>query len=190
MLDTLKSKPSVLINRLLLLAGLLIFVPCYTYLLNLFTEMGIDTNEFNTVWLSFDQTTFIDFFQKIDQGGHLQTFIWTYQLNILSITGFILAFFALAIMVARRVPEDSCLYKSAFLFPILPIIVGVADILPSLMLLSTSDDLLNIAGWIVLAISGFYYFRVLVLYALLIWMAGVGIIRVYRKFRKNNEPQV
>ena len=153
MLDSFKSNPSVKINRYLLLVGLFIFIPCYAYLVNLFGEMGIDTNEFNTVWLSFDQTTFSDLFQKLDQAGHLQTFLWSYKVNILSMTGFMLTFFALALMVARRVPEDSRLYKTAFLFPILPIIVGVADIIPSLLLLSASGDMLNIAGWKVTSIS-------------------------------------
>lgn len=183
MLDTFKSKPSVVINRYLLLVGLLIFVPCYSYLLNLFGKMGIETSEFNTIWLSFNQTTFTDFFQKLDQGGHLQAFIWSYKLNILSITGFTLTFFALALMVARRVSEKSRLYKSAFLFPILPIIVGVADILPSLVLLSASGDMFHIAGWKVMTISSLYYFRVLVLYAFIIWMAVVGITKLYSKVR-------
>ena len=158
MLDTFKSKPSVKINRYLLLVGLFIFIPCYTYLVSLMGKMGIDTNEFNTVWLSFDQTTFTDLFQKLDQGGHLQTFVWIYQLNILSMIGFILTFFA---------------------------IVGVGDIIPSLVLLSASGDMFGIAGWKVMAISGFYYFRVLILYALITWMAVVGITNLYTKFHES-----
>ena len=183
MLDIFKSKPSILINRYLLLVGLLIFIPCYSYLLNLFGEIGIDINEFNTVWLSFDPNTFTDFFQKLDRNGHLQTFIWTYQLNILSMTGFMLTFFALALVVARRVPEDTRLYKTAFLFPILPIIVTAADIFPSLLVLSAAGDMFNIEGWKVMAISGCYYFRVLVLYVFILWMLIVGINLAVQKWR-------
>jgi len=183
MLEILKTKPSKLINRYLLIVGLLIFIPCYSFILQLFKEMGIDTTEFNTVWLSFDLRSFTNFFQKLNQGGHLSKFIWTFQLNILSMTGFMFVFFSLALMLSRRIAPESKLYNSAFIFPLLPIIISLADIFPTMLLLSASGDLFNIAGWIVSAISTAYVFRVLVLYLLILWMMVAGINMVAQKWR-------
>jgi len=182
MLEILKTKPSARINRYLLIVGLLIFIPCYSFIIQLFKGMGIDTTEFNTVWLSFDLTTFTNFFQKLKQGGHLPSFIRSFQLNILSMTGFTFTFFSLALMLSRRLSPESRLYKSALIFSVLPIIISLADIFPSLLLLSASGDLFNIAGWIVFTISAAYLFRVLVLYSLILWMLIVGLKLLYQKW--------
>lgn len=183
MFDMFKEKPSTRINRYLLIAGIVIFIPCYTFILQLFKEMGIDTTEFNTVWLSFDPGAFRNFFQKLDQGGHLSSFSWSFQMNIISMTGFMLLFFALTLMLARRVPVESRLYKTAFVFPLLPIIIGVADILPSLLLIAASGDLLHLAEWKIFTISGGYVFRVLLLYLLIIWMLIAGFGLLYKKWQ-------
>ena len=182
MLEKLKNKPSIKINRIILIAGLLVFIPCYTTIVQVFGDMGIVPKEFNAVWLSFDVETFTNFFKRLDQAGQLQTFFWSYQINIISMTGFMLTFFALALMGSRSIPAESRLFKTAYYFPVLAIIISLADIIPSLLVLSASGDPMQIAAWITWTISACYYFRVILLYALLIWMLTVGIAAVYRKY--------
>ncbi len=45
MREILKTKAPALTNRYLLNVGLLIFIPCYSYIFQLFYGMGIDTTE-------------------------------------------------------------------------------------------------------------------------------------------------
>ena len=88
MFDFLKHNPTKKLNRNILILGLLIFIPVYTYIFQLFGKMGIDTSEFNLVWLSFDTRIFEAFFMQVERLGQIETFIWTFSLNLLKSLGF------------------------------------------------------------------------------------------------------
>ncbi|NQT62163.1 MAG: hypothetical protein HQ556_04320 [Candidatus Marinimicrobia bacterium] len=183
MLTYLKNNPPKKLNRNILILGLLIFIPVYTYIVQLFGKMGIDTAEFNGVWLSFDASAFRVFFLKLEDLGQLQGFIWTFNLNLISMTGFMLAFFALSLMLARRLPEGTRLAKSAFIFPIVAISIAVLDIIPTLVFLLASSSIPDLSNMVVYTISGGYIIRVILLYILLLWMIIAGISLFVSKVR-------
>ncbi|NQV42513.1 MAG: hypothetical protein HQ506_09180 [Candidatus Marinimicrobia bacterium] len=181
MMEYLKNNPAKKLNRNILILGLLIFVPVYTYIVQLFGKMGVETTEFNTVWLSFDASVFEEFFRKLEDLGQLQAFIWTFNLNLISMTGFMLTFFSLSLMLARRVPERSRLAKSALLFPIVAIAIALLDIIPTLVFLIASSSIPTLSNMVVYTISGGYVARVVLLYILLIWMIVAGITLLVNK---------
>lgn len=183
MIEYFKHNPGKKLNRNILILGLLIFVPIYTYIVQLFGKMGIETTEFNTVWLSFDASAFEAFFKKLEDMGQLQTFIWTFNLNLISMTGFMLTFFSLSLMLARQIPEGSRLAKSAFIFPIVAIAIALLDIIPTLVFLISSASIPTLSNVVVYTISGGYVTRVILLYMLLIWMIVSGIALLVSKIR-------
>lgn len=159
----------------MLIAGIIIFAAVYTYILSLFNKMGIATAEFNQVWLSFDVATFETFLQKLQAEGHLRTFVWSFSLNVISMVGFLFTFFALTLMLARRIPEKSKLARIAYAFPVISILIGVLDIIPSLLFTMAASKLPEISPTLVNIISGGYVSRVILLYALMLWMIIAGI---------------
>lgn len=184
MITSLRNYPSKSTTRILLVAGLAIFIPVYAYIVRLFSQMGIDTAEFNTVWLSFDVNQFQIFLQKIIDQGQVATFLLSYKLNIISMSGFGCAFFALAIILTRTIPQASRLYKTATAFPVLAILIAILDIFPSLLLVASASALPNLSLWVVVTISGGYLVRVILLYILLIWFAVVSIKLVKTYYHK------
>ena len=174
MITALRNYPSKSSTRILLVAGLAIFIPVYAYIVRLFSQMGIDTAEFNTVWLSFDVNQFQVFLQKIIDRGQVATFLLSYKLNLISMSGFGCAFFALAIILTRTIPQASRLYKTATAFPIMAVLIAILDIFPSLLLVASASALPNLSLWVVTAISGGYLVRIILLYILLIWFAVVS----------------
>ena len=184
MITSLRNYPSKSTTRILLVAGLAIFIPVYAYIVRLFSQMGIDTAEFNTVWWSFDVNRFQIFLQKIIGGGQVATFLLSYKLNIISMSGFGCAFFALAIILTRTIPQASRLYKTATAFPVLAILIAILDIFPSLLLVASASALPNLSLWVVGTISGGYLVRVILLYILLIWFAVVSIKLVKTYYHK------
>ncbi|MBC8375084.1 MAG: hypothetical protein H8E26_03495 [FCB group bacterium] len=183
MLTYLKNNPTKKLNRNILILGLLIFVPVYTYIIQLFGKMGIDTAEFNEVWLSFDASVFKVFFLKLEDLGQLQGFIWTFNLNLISMTGFMLSFFALSLMLARQLPEGTRLAKSAFIFPIVAISIAILDIIPTLVFLIASSSIPDLSNMVVYTISGGYIIRVILLYILVLWMIVAGISLLVSKVK-------
>ena len=177
------NNPTKKLNRNILILGLLIFVPIYTYIVQLFGKMGIETSEFNSVWLSFDTSVFQAFFRKLVDLGQLQAFIWTFNLNLISMTGFMLTFFSLSLMLARQIPASSRLAKSAFVFPIVAIAIALLDIIPTLVFLVSSSSIPTLSNLVIYTISGGYVARVILLYILLIWMIVAGITLLVSKFR-------
>jgi len=132
----------------------MIFIPVYTYILRLFTSLGIDTATFNSVWHSFDPTTFEDFFGKLIDQGSFGEFISSYKLNVLSMTGFMLLFFSISLMIARKIPNHSRMSRGAYAFPAIAIIIALLDIIPSILVVLVANNSPIIPGWVVLCISG------------------------------------
>ncbi len=183
MLAYLKTNPAKKLTRNILILGLLIFVPVYTYIIQLFGKMGVATTEFNSVWLSFDASAFKVFFLKLEDMGQLQTFIWTFNLNLISMTGFMLTFFSLSLMLARQLPEGTRLAKYSFVFPMVAIVIGVLDIIPTLVFLLSSSTIPDLSTLVIYSISGGYITRVLLLYILLLWMIIAGISLLVARIR-------
>jgi len=175
MSNFLRENPSKSMTRTMLIAGLVVFISVYTYILGLFGKMGIATDEFNQVWLSFDVPTFEAFFQKVLDAGDLQTFVWSFSLNVISMIGFLFTFFALSLMLARKLPETSKLSKISYAFPVISILISVLDIIPSLVFTMAASKLPGISTNVVNIISGGYVSRVVLLYALMLWMIVAGI---------------
>lgn len=178
-----KHTPEKKLNRNILILGLLIFVPIYSYILQLFGKMGIETAEFSRVWLSFDSSAFQVFFKQLQDMGQLQTFIWAFNLNLISMTGFMLTFFSFSLMLARQIPEGSRLAKSAFVFPLVAIAIALLDIIPTLVFLVSASSIPDLSLNVIYTISGGYVIRVIFLYILLIWMVVAGITLLVSKIR-------
>ena len=177
--------PSKWLTRIFLLVGMPTFIAVYSYMMRLFSNMGIEADEFNTVWLSFDVIQFQSFIQKLSDLGQLEIFLSTFKFNIVSITGFMLAFFSIGLMLARQIPSSSRLFKTAFLFPLFAAGVAVIDIGSSLLVLACGTNLPQVSTWMVYTISASYIGRVLLLYALLIWFVVAGINILLRKRSKH-----
>lgn len=188
MLEIFADKPTKGWTRILLVLGLMIFIPVYTYIFRLFTSLGIDTTTFNSVWLSFDPTAFEDFFGKLLDQGSYGEFISSYKLNVLSMTGFMLLFFSIALIIARKIPDHSRMSRGAYAFPVVAIIIALLDIIPSILLVLVANNTPTIPGWVVLCISGGYVVRVILLYALLLWMLITGGFLLIARFRVNDYP--
>ncbi len=178
-----KKNPAKKLNRNILILGLMIFLPIYAYIVQLFGQMGIVTSEFNRVWLSFDTSVFEAFFAKIEDMGQLESFVWTFNLNLISMTGFMLVFFSLNLMLARQLPDSSRLARPAFFFPIVAIAIGVLDIIPTLVFLMASSSIPQLSNMVVYTISGGYVTRVILLYILLLWMVIASISLMVSKIR-------
>ena len=183
MFDFLKHNPAKKLNRNILILGLLIFIPVYTYIFQLFGKMGIEASEVNLVWLSFDTRTFEAFFMQVQRLGQLETFIWTFSLNIISMTGFMFTFFALTLILARQLPESSRLSKSAYVFPIISVAIAVLDIIPTIVFLMATSDLPELSNAVVYTISGGYVARVILLYIVLLWILLTTAILFLGKLR-------
>jgi len=97
--------------------------------------------------------------------------------------GFMLTFFALTLMLARRVPETSRLSSFAYVFPIVAIVISILDIIPSLVFLMASSDIPRLSKAVIYTISGGYVTRVILLYMLLLWMIYAGVTLLVHKFR-------
>ncbi|MCF7823659.1 MAG: hypothetical protein K9N35_05755 [Candidatus Marinimicrobia bacterium] len=185
-LQILMEKPSKGWTRILLIVGVLIFIPVYTYIFRIFTNLGIDTNEFNDVWLSFDMGKFESFFEKLINQGSFDSFIASFKLNLLSMTGFMLTFFSLALMIARKISINSRMSRGAYVFPVIAVGIALLDIIPSFILVAVANETPTIPGWVVLCISGGLVIRGILLYALLLWMLIIGIYLLITRRRKGD----
>lgn len=183
MIEYLNNNLSKKLTREILILGLIIFIPVYSYIYRMFLTMGIDTADFNLVWLSFDGPSFEAFFLKVELLGQLETFIWSFNLNVLSMTGFMLTFFSLTLMLARQQPETSRLYRVGYVFPFIAIAIALLDIIPSLVFLMAASDIPKLSQTVIYTISGGYVIRVILLYIVLLWMIYTSVTLLVHKFR-------
>ncbi|MCF7826199.1 MAG: hypothetical protein K9M55_05925 [Candidatus Marinimicrobia bacterium] len=184
MCQFLKHSPSKKLTRILLILGFLVFIPVYTYMLTFFKKLGIDSTEYSNMLLSFDVGIFRAFIAELVRGDHLSQFLWVFQLNIISITGFMTAFFALGLIIDRHIAAESWLFRFTFISPLLAVLVAALDIIASLVFLFAGGDLVNITQYQVNIISLFYYVRVLVLYVVILWFIIAGIAVLLNRRRK------
>jgi hypothetical protein len=182
MKNYLTNKPSKRITWILLVIGLVVFVPIYSYMLKLFKVMNIDSREFQHVMTWFNGDAYRDFSLHLEEGGHLQTFIWTYWLNILSVTGFMLGVFSITLLIARNI-KAAVLAKVAFVFPILPPIIAILDIFPSLLIISVGKDLPTISDSLVYIIDACYIVRIILVDLTLFWIVIAIIYLIIQQIR-------
>lgn len=187
MLKSIILYPSMQMTRWLLAMGLILFILVYSYMLSFFSEAGITTDEFNTVWLSFDVNQFKTFIEMLDQQGNLPSFLATFKWNILSISAFMVAFYSLALIIARNLSKDSRLSKIAPIFPLFAVGIALIDILSSLLIISAGSELGQLSVLMANTISGAYVARVIPLYILLIWFIVAGFTIIREKYRNSRQ---
>ena len=183
MIAFLQKVPSKKVNRILLVAGLVIFIPLYY--LNYVLVTGImDVSTLTTLLTSFDTRVFSGIITSIAQQGQLDTLFRVYLLNIGSIIGFTCILFSVTVMIARATLPGSRLHKAAFLFPPGAVLIGLLDILSSLVFLWLSRDPGIISDLTTYFTNGAYVARILLLYMELLWILVMGVYLVARAIRK------
>jgi len=184
MIEFFKRYPSRFYTRICLLVGLMVFIGIYSYMLKLFQGFGFSMEEYNEVWLSFDAMKFREFIQPLVQAGQGTAFLHIFKLNILSISAFMLAFYSLSLLIARKIESTSRLYKIAYFFPVFPILIALFDIIPSILIITSTAALTTFPDWLAYVISGGYVIRVLLLYLLSVWFILMLIWFTFLKLRK------
>ena len=184
MIEFFKRYPSRFYTRLCLVIGFIVFIGVYSYMLKLFQVFGFSMEEYNSVWLSFDAMRFRAFLQPLVQDGQEIVFLYIFKLNILSISAFMLAFYSLSLLIARKIESTSRLYKIAYFFPVFPILIALFDIIPSILIITSTAALTTFPDWLAYVISGGYVIRVLLLYLLSIWFILMLIWFTFLKLRK------
>ena len=182
MIEYLKKYPTKIINRILLITGILIFIPVYYSNYQLILKI-MDLETLNKLLISFNSDIFSDIILTMKQQGHLKTLFNIYVLNIISTTGFSLFAFALTLIIARTIKQTSIFYKVAFIFPILVILIAFFDFLPSIFFLIIAKDTNFISNFIVYTIDFCYVIRIIILYLEIIWIFFIGIYLIINKVR-------
>jgi len=188
MIRIFETRPAKVTTRILALVGVAIFAILYTSMLRMFGSAGLEIQKFNQVWTSFDLDVFKQYMIDITEGDHTDTFLTIFKVNVFSMSSFALGLFMLGLLTARRISEASKLRATAFYIPWLAVLVGLLDIVPSLVLLSAASDLVNIADWKIHMIFWGYIIRVIFLYIVLIWMGIVWGNNLVKKMKRDPVP--
>ncbi len=102
MIEYLKKNPPKIMNRILLITGIIIFIPVYYSNYQLIIKI-IDLETLNTLLISFNSDIFYKIILTIKKQGNLETLFNIYVLNMISINGFSLFTFALTLIIARSI---------------------------------------------------------------------------------------
>jgi len=177
MIKLLTRFPSRKTNRLFLIAGLIVFIPAYGYNYILISKI-LTMNTLVKLLTCFKHDVFKEIILTINREGNINAFFKVYVLNIISIIGFMFYAFALTLSIARRIRQNSQMHKIGFIFPVLIWVVGLLDILSSLLLLYTAKNPNRISVWMVYTIDACYVSRLILLYAIIVWfiLASVFLI--------------
>ncbi len=185
MIEYFKQSPSKLLTRIYLAVGFIVFVVIYSYMMNLFQEFYFSAEEYSAVWLSFDTEQFSGLIQGLIQSYQMVLFKNVFMLNIFSVTALTFGLFALSLIIARSIQETSKLYKFAYAFPVFPILIALLDIIPSILILITSEaTLTDFPAWLAYVVSGGYVIRMILLYILFIWFLVALIRFIIQKLKK------
>lgn len=184
MIGFFKQSPSKLITNIYLVVGFIVFIVIYSYMMKLFQEFYFSTEQYNTVWLSFNAVQFRGLIQPLFNNGQIELFKNVFVLNIFSVSALTIALFALSLMIARSFETSSKMYNMAYAFPIFPILIALLDIIPSIFIITVSNSTLSeFPGWLAYIISGGYVIRVILLYLLFIWFLFALIRFLIRKLK-------
>ena len=186
MIEYFKQSPSKLLTRIYLVVGFIVFIVIYSYMMILFQEFYFSTEQYNTVWLSFDAVKFRGLIQPLFNNGQIELFKNVFMLNIFSVSALTFALFALSLMIARNFEASSKMNKIAYLLTVFPILIALLDIIPSIIILAVSNSTLSeFPSWLAIIVSGGYVIRVILLYLLFIWLLFALIRFVVRKLKKH-----
>lgn len=183
MIKYLIKYPPKIMNRILLIIGIIIFTPVYCYNYYLISKiMNLDT--LNKLLTSFNSSVFKDIILRISEQGDLETLFYIYLLNIISTVGFMLFSFSITLIVARTIKQSSRFYKISFIFPILVLIVALLDFIASILFLMISSTPNIISDFTTNTIDLCYVIRIIILYIVILWLLFIGIYLLISKIRK------
>ena len=183
MFNYLENNPSKKLNRLLLIIGIIIFIPIY-YLNYQLILINFNLNILNELLTSFNTNNFKEVFHSISQKGQLNDLFVVYLLNIVSIIGFALIFFSITLIIARSINKDLKIYKLSYIPPLLVIVIALFDILPSIILLIIIKSPNIISDLTTYFISGSYILRMILIYIVFLWIIVMGIFLIMKYIRK------
>ena len=185
MIENFKQSPTKKLTRIYLTVGLIVFIVIYSYMIKLFQVFEFSAEEYSTVWLSFDTAQFRELIQMLIQSDQIALFKNVFVLNIFSVSALTFALFALSLMIARSFEASSKMHKIVYAFPILPFLIALLDIIPSIFIIAISVSTLSeFPGWLAYIVSGGYVIRVLLLYLLFIWFLFALIRFIIQKLKK------
>ena len=186
MIEYFKERPSKIINRIMLITGVLIFIPVYYSNYQLILKI-MDLETLNSLLISFNSNIFSEIILTLKQQGHLKTLFNIYILNIISTTGFSLSAFAITLIIAREIRQSSIFYKVAFIFPILVLLIAFFDFVPSILFLLITQEPNLISDFIVYTIDFCYVTRIIILYVEIIWIFFIVIYIIIDKVRERKK---
>ena len=185
MIEFFKQSPSKLLTRINLAVGFIVFIVIYSYILKLFQEFYFSTQEYNTVWLSFDAEQFRGLIQALIKFDQIALFKNVFVLNIFSVSALTLALFALSLIIVRSFKTSSKMYNISYAFLVFPILIALLDIIPSIFIIVINvSTLAEFPGWLAYVVSGGYVIRVILLYILIIWFLFALTRFIIRKLKK------
>ena len=167
----------------ILIIGLFLFIPLYTYILWLLKSMDIDFIEFTKVWISFDIDRFQEFFYQIAKQGNRQTLIFCYYLNIASVIGYMFIFYSLTLMIARKISPGSRLHMVSLIFPVIVLVVAFLDLLSNFTLIIALSHLEKMSQWHISIISSTYVCRLLLFCLVISWIVVSAVLSTFHKTR-------
>jgi hypothetical protein len=175
MIKFLVNHPSKLLTLILLAAGLVIFVPVYYFMLQIFSVLKIDSKTFVGLMTSFDAGRFGEFFKTLSGQGGLALFSSVYLLNMVSTAGYFLALCSVTLIIARAFRPESRLYRLSFIFPFPVLIIAILDLISSVLFLSVTSGTPVIYGWVAVVICASYVIRCILLYCVILWIVFASI---------------
>lgn len=185
MINYLEKYPSKGMTRLLLVIGLLIFIPVYYWLYQQVLTLNVNSNNlYLKALISFNMNDYKDLFSVLQQNNLLSTFRNIYLINLISITGFLVAFMSITIIIARSIKPASRLYKIGYIFVFIVFIQVIMDILFGLTFILMSYYPSIISNILVFINASNYYIRVFLLYCIILWIIYSAINSIITKFLK------
>ena len=175
--------PTGVVTRILLIVGLVIFLPVYV-LNSQVTLQVLDLESMNKLLLSFNQTVFESILTSLQGKGSLRQLAAIYELNIVSTTGFLLFTFSLLLIIARKLRASVFFMNIRYIFPLLVVGITVFDVIPSILFIYLSNDTTHLNATIVFTIDAFYVLRMVLIYIVVLWILLAGVFWVMQRIRK------
>ena len=183
----LKVTPNKRVSLVMLITGFIVFIPFYSYNLLLVASV-MDIETLQKMLLSFSIDTFSEVLRGIEQAGNLGRLAAIYYVNIVSTSALCVALFALMLFIARALSGKKMLEKIAYIMPFLVFAIGVLDILPSIMYILLSYKRLPVSVPVVYMIDASYMLRLFILYAVILWLAAMGLFLAIRRLKNKGKP--
>jgi hypothetical protein len=180
------SKPSNRIIRLLIIIGIITFLPLYLYIANRTMEI-VNINLMNKMYLSFNINDFSNVIFTISSQHNDNKLAIVYFQTLISTIGFFLCSFSLSVIIIRS--PNHKLKRISRIFPIITFIITVFDIATSIIMIAILQKIITINIYIIIIIDLAYIIRVLLLYSTILWfILSIILIVINRaKISKDNK---